>query len=297
MTPELAERVATLAANNRSGASTLLAQAVQILQDARREGVAMVEPVACALCAAQTSMAPIWNVAAVALRPDGETAVQRYADQVRRAPRALARGAVDLLLSGSPGGSLSVATVSASSAVHSCLSALSERCRLHVLCAEGRPMLEGRDLAVSLAKERIATTVCTDAAVGARLERVHAVLVGADAVSARWFINKCGTRQVAALADSLGVPVYVVASRDKFIGPPLDEMLGLAGGPAAEVWDTAPSGVTVDNPYFERVPVSGVASVITDAGVVGPGSVAEVCGSQVRESDASRLLAALRAAV
>ena len=157
-------------------------------------------------------------------------------------------------------------------------------------------MFEGRGRAASLAGEGVASTLCTDAAVGARLERVQAVLVGADAVSARWFINKCGTQQVAALADKLGVPVYVVVSRDKFIGPPLAEMLELAGGPAAEVWDTPPSGVTVDNLYFERVPTSGLASVITDAGVIGPGSVAEVCSSQVRAPDTSRLLDALRAA-
>ena len=99
----------------------------------------MVEAVACALCAAQTSMAPIWNAAAVALRPDGATAVQRYAEQVRRAPRALARVAVDLLLSGPPGVSLAVATVSASTAVRACLSALSERCRLHVHCVRRSP--------------------------------------------------------------------------------------------------------------------------------------------------------------
>ena len=294
MTPELAKRVASLAADNRSGASALVTQAIEILQDARQESVTMVESVASALCAAQTSMAPIWNAAAVALRPDGAAAVQHYAEQVRRAPRALARFAVDLLLSGSPGVSLSVATVSSSSAVHGCLSALSERCRLRVLCAEGRPMWEGRELAASLADEGIATTLCTDAAIGARLDRVDAVLVGADAVSAGWFINKCGTRQVAAVAEGVGVPVYVVAGRDKFIGPPLADMLELTGGLAVEVWNSPPVGVTVENPYFERVPISGVASVITDTGVIGPGSVADVCSSLVRGPDASRLLTVLR---
>ena len=290
MTPELADRVSTLGADTRSGASALAADAIQILKDAHQASLRTVSSVATALCAAQPSMAPIWNAAAVALMSDGEAALVRYALRVQRAPAALARVAADLLLSGvPPSQSFSVATVSASGSVRHCLSALARRCRLDVLCAEGRPLFEGRELAASLAEEGIAATVCTDAALSGLSHRMSAVLVGADAVAAEWFVNKSGTRQVAAVAADRGTPVYVVASRDKFIVDPLAGMLQLSGGPAAEVWSGAPDGVNVVNPYFERVPLDVIAGVITDTGVVDPSSLGIVADGLMKERDASRL--------
>ena len=290
MTSELADRVSMLAADTRSGASALAADAIQILKDVHHASPTSVDSVAAALCAAQPSMAPIWNAAAVALMPDGEAALVRYAQRVQRAPTAVARVAADLFLAGiPPDRSFSVATVSASGSVRRCLSALARRCRLEVLCAEGRPLFEGRELAASLAEEGIATTVCTDAALSGLSHRVDAVLVGADAVAAAWFINKCGTSQIAAVASGRGTPVYVAASRDKFIVDTLARMLQLRGGAAAEVWSGAPDEVSVANPYFERVPTETIAGVITDTGVVDPSSLAAVAHGLMNEIDASRL--------
>ena len=42
----------------------------------------------------------------------------------------------------------------------------------------------------------------------------------------------------------MGVPVYVVAGREKFIESPLDDLLQLGSGPPDEVWNEAPNGVT-----------------------------------------------------
>ena len=167
MTPELATRVAAVATDNQSGASALLTQAVTILEDAQREGRATLESVASALCAAQPSMASLWNAAAVALRPNGAAALAHFAKRARRSPENLARIAVDLLMPRGPGAArFSIATVSASESVHRCVQELSRRGHVHVVCPEGRPVYEGRRLAASLAGESVATTFCTDA--GAR---------------------------------------------------------------------------------------------------------------------------------
>ena len=296
MTPELAARVAAVAADNRSGASALLAQAITILEDAQREGRATLESIALSLCAAQPSMASLWNAAAVALRPNGAADLANFATRARRSLQSLARIAADLLMPRGPGAArVSIATVSASESVHRCVQELSRRGHVHVVCPEGRPAYEGRQLAASLAGESVATTFCTDAALGVLLEKVDAVVMGADAISRQWFINKCGSRQVVATAVEMGMSVYVVAGRDKFIESPLDDLLQLGSGPPEEVWDGAPDGVTVANPYFERVPIAMVAGVVTDAGTVGPASVADICASVVPATDAERLAGLIRA--
>ncbi len=61
------------------------------------------------------------------------------------------------------------------------------------------------------------------------------------------------------------------------------------------MWSDAPSGVTVANPYFERVPLDSAAAFVTDAGSVGTGSVQDVCASVVPAEDVERLAALLRA--
>jgi translation initiation factor 2B subunit (eIF-2B alpha/beta/delta family) len=295
MTPELAARVAAIGADNQSGATAIAAEAVLVLQEARLVDVSVVPVVATALCKAQPAMASVWNAAALSLRSDGEEALSRFGGLLRRAPDALARVAVELLLAGREDGqTFSVVTVSASGSVRECLLLLSRRCRLRVLCAEGRPLLEGRVLATSLAAAGITTTVSTDAAVTSLGAKFDAVLVGADAVAAGWFLNKCGTHQVVEVAATHGIPAYVAASRDKFVDPTLARMLVPTGGTDAEVWAEHPPEVEVANPYFERVPVQSLVGVITDAGLVGPGSLGDVAAGLVGQDDVGRLIGQLR---
>ena len=176
-------------------------------------------------------MAPVWNAVALALRPDGGAALDRFARRVERAPAAVARVAADVLLAGrAPGQALAVATVSASGTVRACLGELSRRCRLQVLCAEGRPLLEGRALAASLAAAGIAVTLCTAAAAGGLSGAADTVLVGVDAVGPDWFVNKCGTRALVEAAAARGRAAYAAAARDKFIAAPLAARLTPGGG-------------------------------------------------------------------
>jgi translation initiation factor 2B subunit (eIF-2B alpha/beta/delta family) len=125
----------------------------------------------------------------------------------------------------------------------------------------------------------IPVTFFSDAAIGQALDGADAVLVGADAVAPTFFLNKSGTRMLATAAGLHGVPVYVVATRDKFISLAIATRLENREGPPAEVWESPPAGVSVRNPYFERIPLDLVSSVITDAGVIGAGSVPEFCSA------------------
>ena len=104
-----------------------------------------------------------------------------------------------------------------------------------------------------------------------------------------WFLNKCGTRQVVEVAAQAGVTAYVVAGRDKFIGQPLADRLRLSEGDATEVWTSAPAGVRIVNPYFERVSNGNLAGFITDIGALDTQSLSNTSMGPVSEDDGRRL--------
>jgi translation initiation factor 2B subunit (eIF-2B alpha/beta/delta family) len=290
--PDLDRRIALLATDRESGASEILDEVVGILRDALAVGVPM-KPVARALCRAQPSMAPVWNAALEALAsasvPDR---FDRFAHRLARAPAALARFAAEAFspaLADAPRPArhpgrpvpLRLVTISFSRTVVGVLEALAWTRPLRVSCSESRPALEGRRLASRLAGTGVAVTCFADAAIGHALASAEAVLLGADAVAPEWFLNKSGTRMLAAAATQQGVPIYVVASRDKFVSHAVAARLLVKEGAAAEIWASPPAGVTVRNPYFESTPLDLVTGVITDAGVLGAGMVPEVCNASL----------------
>ena len=226
-------------------------------------------------------MAPVWNASAAALT--GE--LDRFAQRAERAQKAISRFAVELLDTsfGSPQGPphapLRIVTVSYSATVAGVIEALAQRRSVRVACAEGRPALEGRWLASRLAAAGVPVDCYLDAALDHALDSADAVLVGADTVAAAWFLNKSGTRMVAASATQRGIPVYVVAGREKFAARRIAEALSERAGAPPEVWADPPAGVIVLNPYFERIPLDLVAAVISDVGVLSSADAAVLCES------------------
>ncbi len=291
--PRFDAMIATLAADRESGASDILPRAITILRGALADDPVEIEPIAAGLCAAQPGMAPLWNAAATALaahRAGEPERFERFAMRVDRAPDALTRFALEALCpeGAAADGStrlapLRIVTLSNSGSVAAVLEVLAQMRALRVACAEGRPMLEGRLLAARLAAGGAQVDLFTDAGVGQALGAADAVLVGADAVTPEWFLNKIGTRLLVSAAHLQGVPTYVVASRDKFASHALARCVAPREGSIGEVWGTAPGGVTVKNPYFERVPLELVTGVISDAGLLGAPMVAELCASLDQE--------------
>ena len=274
---ELQRRIALIAADRESGASEILDEVIRVLGAALATGAPM-KLVARALCRAQPSMAPVWNAALEALASaHAPHRFERFTHRVARAPEGLRRFAVDCLCTDVGPAPLRMVTLSFSRSVVLVLEALVERHALRVACSEGRPALEGRRLASRLAASGIPVTCFSDAAIGHALASADAVLVGADTVAPEWFLNKSGTRMLAAAAAQQGLPVYVVASRDKFVSHAVAVRMVVREGAPAELWETPPTGVIVRNPYFEPTPLDLVASVITDIGVLGAGMVPDVC--------------------
>jgi len=276
MTAEgLNDRVARVAGDRQSGASELAAEALSILSAAISAGVALA-PLGRALMHAQPSMAPVWNAVRAALGAQSPEVLSRYVLQAERAPLSLVRHATTLLADPDQR-RLSFVTISFSRTVWETLRALATAHDLHVACSDGLPASEGRRLAATLAAAGIAVTHYTDAALGDGLTGADALLVGADAISPDWFLNKSGTRMLVASAAQQGVPVYALATRDKFLSQSLANRLQVREEAGSEIWPDPPAGVTVRNPYFEKTPIDLISAIISDAGVLGAGMVADAC--------------------
>jgi translation initiation factor 2B subunit (eIF-2B alpha/beta/delta family) len=259
----LSDRIAALAADRVSGASDILARAIVILRQVLA-GDADVAETARGLVRAQPSMAPMWNAALAALA--GPERFEAFAARVRRATASLTRHSIELFGDAPP----HIVTLSYSGSVAAVLEAVAGHVPVQVTCSDSAPAMEGRALAARLATAGVSATCVPDDEIEAAVRGAGAVMVGADAVAATWFLNKVGTRSLAAAAAAAQVPVYVVASRDKFAGMAVASRL--AGGP-----------------LFERTPLAKVTGVITDAGVLEPGMVPEVCAALDLEAPPSLL--------
>ena len=179
----------------------------------------MLRVVARELCVRQPSMAGFQTAAAIALAAaDPRQALEALAARIRRAPRTIARHAVPLLRLRTPGTSrLRLVTCSRSDAVERTLLALNQVESIDVCCAESRPAREGVALAAALLEAGLSTHLYSDAGLSAAIPGASALVVGADAVSNVGFINKVGTAALAALAQASGVPVLVLAGREKLV--------------------------------------------------------------------------------
>lgn len=282
MTEALNTRIALLASDRESGASEILDEVLAIFREALAANVPLT-PIARAICRAQPTMGSLWNLAFEALAPDRvPERLDAFARRVARGSEALTRFGTELFLTDTER-PLRLVTISFSRSVATLIEAIAARRDVRVSCSESRPALEGRRLASRLASAGIAVTCFSDAAIGQALGVADAVIVGADAVAPEWFLNKSGTRMVAAAAGQQGVPVHVVATRDKFVGHAVGARLAIREGRVAEIWEAPPAGVTVRNPYFEPTPLELVSSLITDIGVIGAAVAAEVCEAVSRD--------------
>ena len=90
------------------------------------------------------------------------------------------------------------------------------------------------------------------------------------------FVNKVGTAAICALARSEGIPVYVLAGREKLLSGPDIDRLEIVSGPPAQVVDPRASRPSSVQSVILSGSLSPLATlVVTDAGVrsaqSGPG--------------------------
>lgn len=149
---------------------------------------------------------------------------------------------------------------------------------IRVFADETRPLWQGSRLtAWELQQRNVPVTVICDsmAAHVMKTQRVDAVIVGADRITARGdAANKIGTYSLAVNARHHGVPFYVAAPSSTFdlnlvdgAAIPIeqrdrDEVVSPYGIPLA------PAGVNVFNPAFDVTPAELITALVTERGVI-----------------------------
>jgi translation initiation factor 2B subunit (eIF-2B alpha/beta/delta family) len=283
--PDRGENAAALLASvsddHRSGASGIAARAIDYLLALARSGAdgSEIERRILALPAAQPAMAVLSHLAhhvLLALGPGADIgpaiahAAAQFAARESAAAAAIARIAGRWIHEAHR-----VLTFSASGTVRAALAAAAARehalgpAAPPVLCAESRPLLEGRDMARELAAVGLRVTLVIDAALRSLIRPGDLILLGADRIGWDGWVNKIGTRGLIEGAAVAGAPVVVLAPTTRFIpegveGEPEGERAG------DEVWKGAPSGIRIANPTFEPLTFLGVERVICEEGALAP---------------------------
>ncbi|MBD3297451.1 MAG: hypothetical protein GF341_02265 [candidate division Zixibacteria bacterium] len=154
-----------------------------------------------------------------------------------------------------------ILTLSSSSAVREAILALSELTSPLVIVCESRPNREGAALARELQKKEVDAEPIIDAAVGSVIERVDAVLLGADWVDDDGFINKTGSCVLSDLARLHLKPIYVLADSHR---------LATRTGKARTTSIGPRANPTVVPKDFERVPWNPAHRLVTEEGIRQP---------------------------
>jgi hypothetical protein len=142
------------------------------------------------------------------------------------------------------------------------------------IVSEGGPDLGGRRLARRLVAAGIAVRFIYDAAVYDAVRRADRVWLGTDAIGARAFVARIGTRVLLQEARRAEVRTAVLATSDKLV-PGGD--LVLPRWCEAEpwlLWERPPMGVTIASQTYEAVPLELADVFATEFGLVGAAELA-----------------------
>jgi len=163
--------------------------------------------------------------------------------------------------------SCKILTISSSSLIKMIfLSALKSNREFEVYCLESRPMLEGQEFAVGLAKAGIETHIITDAMMGKILPDVNMVISGADRLYESGFVNKTGTLPLAISAQKMNIPFYIACETDKILKE-IDRTIRFYQEDPKEIFDKKVNRISIHNYYFEEIPYDYVSKLICEEGI------------------------------
>ncbi|MFQ5822521.1 MAG: translation initiation factor eIF-2B [bacterium] len=138
-----------------------------------------------------------------------------------------------------------------------------------VIITESRPVCEGRERAIELSKLGIQSLYLIDAAIGVGVERADIVLLGADSLTENSLVNKIGTKAICLLSREAVIPCYTACESSKFTPQKLSPKKEQPRDPK-EVWDHPPSETSIENYYFDEVPLELFTGIITEEGILTP---------------------------
>lgn len=262
--PKLASELERIVQDRKSGATELSRRAALLLSQLK-------DPLARRLASerlveAKGMMAPIANLAALCNEAgEPEARLSEFADSLATAPSQAARETANWVLRHCTP-PLRLVTFSASRVAETCLLVLHARNSLEcVLVGEGAPGMEGRELARRMSAQGLRVILAYDVALYTSVGNAHAVVIGADAVLGRSFVNKSGTFALCLAAQYFHKPVAVSTTSHKVLAPRAEAFYRPPKGITMDVSNRLSGQVFVDC-LFEEVPRDLATVIVTEHG-------------------------------
>lgn len=191
---------------------------------------------------------------------DAEAHLTRLLDEAYREPRAIA-GHVRRIWRKPR----RLVTISQSSVVRQVLADNRDRVD-GVVLSEAAPRREGLDMARYAADLGLPVEMTTDAALPGCVRRSDYVLVGADCVTEKYFVNKTGTLPLFLAARAAGARTVVAFEHFKQVSSRLFAFTP-QNHSGAEILPRRHKHITVHNRYFESIPINLCDYLVTGTGV------------------------------
>jgi translation initiation factor eIF-2B subunit delta len=214
----------------------------------------------------------LWKTEQAETPQELRTAVAAVTNDFKRQLRQSAIHVAESVLSLIEDGS-TIVTLSYSTTVQYAL-AHAQRAGRHfnVICAESRPICEGRQTAEALAGLGIHVVLMVDMAMLAAIPHAQLVLVGADMLTHRGLVNKTGTACMAMLAQRAGVPFYTLCGSAKFL-PATYQSPSSSHSDVREVWERLPTNLKIENPASDTTGLELLTGVVTERGILPTAAV------------------------
>lgn len=177
-----------------------------------------------------------------------------------------------------------------SKTVEEFLKAAHRKRKFQVIVCETAPLFSGQDMAVSLSKHGIDTTLIPDSAIYAVMSRVNKVILGCHAVLANGgLIASSGTHMLTRAANYHHVPCVVLTALFK-LSPlqPYDEdtfNLCVSPDPIMRFEDEIIGQVQVLNPFFDYIAPDLINLFVTNAGGHPPSYIYRLLSENYDEED------------
>jgi len=186
-----------------------------------------------------------------------------------------------------------ILTIGRSKTVEKFLKHASKTRKFEVIVAEAAPGFSGHQMATSLAKSKINTTVITDSAIFAMMARVNKVIIGTTSVLADGgVVAVSGSKTVALAAKHYSVPLIVLGAvyklTPRFLPEGDTQMASMLVSPAPVLQglDAECRGkLRCINPQYDCVPPSLVTLFISNISGYSPSYVYRQMGDLYHQED------------
>ncbi len=228
----------------------------------------------------EVDSAEAFSTARESVISNGNTFIRSSEEAVRKIAKIGARRISD--------GEVLMTHCNSSAAISVLAEAVRQGKDIKVYATESRPWRQGILTVNDLHDAGVDVTLIIDSAVRSVMSKVDRVFVGADTItSSGSLINKIGTSQVAMAARGAGAEFNVCSETYKFSPKTMfGDTVTLEERNIEEVVRPGeiPEGVRVFNPVFDSTPAWYIDNIITELGIMSPGSVYGVMVKQLGES-------------